>query len=129
MRTYQGGLRLLDARIGSFDVVTTVWGSLVSIASSSPVVVASLIALAWDVTRGTKRLADRWVGSALDTNHDGPPVLQAPTAGEPWGVQHTKAFIPVLDAAIADGRGVEYFLDEADRTLKITVLPKDLGER
>lgn len=124
LRTHLGGLRLLDARVGSFDVLLTVWGSLVAIAGSSPISVAGLIALAWDAWRGTSRMAKRWVGSVLATGQQGQPSLVAPDSAVPWGIQHTKALAPVLRDAIANDQGFEFFLDESDRRIKLTVPPK-----
>lgn len=126
MRTSQGGLRLLDARVGSFEILMTFWGSLAMLASSSPVAVAGLVALGWDVGRGSLRIANRWVGAALASAQDDVPSLQGPDdGGEPWGIQHTKALAPVLEAAAANGTGAELFLDETERKIKLTVLPRD----
>lgn len=132
LRTYQGGLRLLDARMGSFDVLLTAWGSLVTIAGSSPVAVASLMALAWDVGRGTLRLANRWVGAALPEGQQDQPSLDVPDAAEPWGLQHTKTLAPVMRDVVANGQGFELFLNEKERKIKLTVPPKeraDSGDR
>lgn len=128
LRTHQGGLRLLDARVGSFDVLMTVWGSLVTIAGSSPVAVAGLIALAWDVGRGTVRLTNRWVAAALVAGRQDQPSLDAPDSALPWGIQHTKALAPVLKDAVANDQGFEFFLDENERKIKLTVPPKERTE-
>jgi hypothetical protein len=125
LRTYQGGLRLLDVRLGSFDLLATVWGTLVSVAGSSPIAVASLIALAWDVGRPALRAAGRWIGAPLAANGRGRPVLEAPDNAQHWGVQQTKALEPVLRDAIANDKGFEFFLDEGHRTIKLTVPPKE----
>jgi hypothetical protein len=47
LRTTQGGLRLLEVNLGSYEVLMTFWGGLVAVAGSAPVSVASFIALAW----------------------------------------------------------------------------------
>ncbi len=125
MRRSQGGLHLLDARLGSFDVLMTFWGSLVMLATSSPVAVAGLMALALDVGRGSFRLANRWVGAALLASQDDRPSLDAPAHATPWGIQHTKALAPTMREAISNDQGFEFFLDENEHTIKLTVPPKE----
>lgn len=124
LRTHRGGLRLLDARVGSFDAVMTVWGALVTLATSSPVAVGGLIALAWDVGRGTVHLANRWRGAALTTGENKKPSLDLPTTSEPWGIQHTRALAPVLSQVVANDQGFEFYLADGEQRLKITVPPK-----
>lgn len=124
MRTYQGGLHLLDARVGSFDIAMTVWGSLVTWATSSPIAVAGMLALAWDVGRGGIRLANRWLAAAQAEGQDYRPSLEAPSDAEPWGARLTKELAPTMQAAAANGQGFEYYLDESDRTVKLVVPPK-----
>jgi hypothetical protein len=103
----------------------TFWGSLVMVASSSPVAVAGMMPLAWDVGRGSVRLANRWVGAALAAAEPVTPSLVAPVGGgEPWGIQHTKALTPTLEAAAARGTGAEFFLAEAEHKIKLTILPR-----
>ncbi|WP_223694895.1 hypothetical protein [Leifsonia poae] len=128
VRTHQGGLRLLDARVGSLDVVMTFWGSLVILASSSPVAVAGMMSLAWDIGRGTARIAHRWIGAALAASDPGRPSLDPPEDGQQWGVQHTRALAPVLEAAAMNGSGAELFVNERDRIVKLTVLPRGSAE-
>jgi hypothetical protein len=125
MRTYQGGLHLLDTRLGSFDVLMTFWGSLVTLATSSPVAVAGLMALALDVGRGSFRLANRWVGATLIASQDDRPSLDAPENATPWGIQHTKALAPTMREAISNDQGFEFFLDESEHTIKLTVPPRE----
>jgi hypothetical protein len=85
-----------------------------------------MMALAWDVGRGSVRLANRWVGAALGAAQDDKPNLDAPGGGaEPWGIQHTKALAPALEAAATSGTGAEFFLDEAEHKIKFTVLPRE----
>lgn len=125
LRTYQGGLHLLDARVGSFDVLLTVWGTLVTIAASAPVSVASLIALAWDVGRGTVHVTKRWQGAALATAQRDRPSLDRQESARQWGIPHTKELAPVLAKAIENDQGFEFSLTDGNQSLKITVLPKD----
>lgn len=125
LRTHEGGLRLLNARVGSFEIVMTFWGSLAMIASSSPVAVAGMMSLAWDVGRGSIRLADRWFGAASLGSRGDTPSLEHPEHAQQWGVRHTKALAPVLEAAALNGSGAELVVNEIDRTVKLSVLPRD----
>ncbi|WP_295786346.1 hypothetical protein [uncultured Microbacterium sp.] len=125
LRTTQGGLRLLDARVGSFDILLTLWGSLVTIAGSSPVTVAGLMALAWDVGRGSYRLGKKWVAASLTEALDEPPSLEPAPSAQPWGIQHTKSLAPRMSEAIANDQGFEFVLNETERTMKFIVPPKE----
>lgn len=124
LRTYEGGLRLLEVRLGSFEVVMTFWGSLAMLASSSPVAVAGMMSLAWDVGRGSVRAADRWLGAALAAGQGESPSLERPAHAQQWGLGHTKALAPVLEAAAVSGSGAELVVNEIDRTVKLSVLPR-----
>lgn len=126
VRTHHGGLRLLDAQVGSFEVLMTVWGTLVAVATSSPIAVAGLIALAVDVSRGAVHLTNRWVGAIRPSSkRNDQPSLGPLDSAVPWGIQHTKALTPVLKDAVAKSQGFEFFLDENGRTIKLTVLPAE----
>jgi len=124
LRTYRGGLRLLDAQVGSLDLLMTVWGELVTIATSAPIAVASLLALSWDVTRGLAHLATRWRASPLARDQGGAPSLEPPASSANWGVKHTKELAPVLAQAVENDQGFEFFLADGEHELKIVVLPK-----
>lgn len=124
LRTHEGGLRLLQTRLGSFEVVMTFWGSLAMLASSSPVAVAGMMSLAWDVARGSIRIGDRWFGAALNAGQGESPSLERPADAQQWGIRHTKALAPVLEAAAVSGSGAELVVNEIDRTIKLSVLPR-----
>lgn len=47
IRPERGGLWLLDARYGSLDLLWTFYGSLVAVATSTPISLASFASLAW----------------------------------------------------------------------------------
>lgn len=123
LRSYQGGLHVLDVRVGSFEVVTTVWGVLVSVATSSPIAVAGLMSLAWDVGRAGRYVAARWRAGAMVGQTSDPPSLDMSTAGEPWSRTQTHALVPVMNDAIANNQGFEFSLDGRDLQVKLTVLP------
>lgn len=125
LRSHQGGLHILDVRVGSFEVVTTVWGVLVSVAMSSPIAVAGLMSLALDVGRSGKYVADRWRAGALLTQLDGRPSFERSDATERWSSGQTQALTPVMKEAIANNQGFEYALQGRELQVKLIVLPKD----
>jgi hypothetical protein len=55
------GLLVVDTSIGSVDTILVVYGSLVQLAQSAPVSVASLVTLIWDATKAARRIAWGWV--------------------------------------------------------------------
>lgn len=129
LRTYKGGLRLLDAQVGSLDLLMTVWGGLVTVATSAPIAVAGLIALGWDVTRGVVGAVSEWRASPLAREQLGPPSLDPPASSMAWGAKHTKQLAPVLAQAVANDQGFEFFFADGERQLKIVVLPKHSDRR
>lgn len=84
LRTYQGGLHVLDARVGSVDILMTVRGALVTIAGSAPISVASLMALAWDVGRGAVHVTKRWQGAVMARPQRDPMVHERVEAAQDW---------------------------------------------
>ncbi|WP_309615468.1 hypothetical protein [Salinibacterium sp.] len=129
LRTHQGGLRLLDAQVGSLDLLMTVWGGLVTVATSAPIAVAGLIALSWDLKRGVVGAVSRWRASPLNREQAGRPSLEPPASSTAWGVKHTKELAPVLAQAVANDQGFEFFLSDGESQLKIVVLPKQSDPR
>ena len=129
LRTHQGGLRLLDAHVGSLDLIMTVWGGLVTVATSAPIAVAGLIALGWDVKRTVTGAVRKWRASPLGHEQLGPPSLDPPVSSTVWGVKHTKELAPVLAQAVANDQGFEFFLADGEHQLKIVVLPKQRDPR
>ncbi|MDL9979039.1 hypothetical protein [Microbacterium candidum] len=125
LRTYQGGLHLLDVRLGSVEVLSTVWGALVSVATSSPIAVAGLMSLAWDIGQTGRYVAARWRAGALVHQTDARPSFDASGATEPWSTSQTQNLMPVMNSAIANNQGFEYSLDGRELQVKLTVLPKD----
>lgn len=125
IRTYQGGLHLLDTRVGSFEVLTTVWGVLVSVATSSPIAVAGLMALAWDVGQTGKYVAARWRAGALVEQANDRPSFDVSEVTEPWSANQTQKLVPVMNRAIANNQAFEYSLDGRELQVRLTVLPKD----
>ena len=129
LRTHQGGLHLLDAQVGSLDLIMTVWGALVTVATSAPIAVAGLIALGWDVKRGVSGAVSKWGASPLGHEQFGPPSLDPPASSMAWGAKHTKELAPVLAQAVANDQGFEFFLADGEHQLKIVVLPKQSDPR
>lgn len=128
LRTYQGGLHVLDARVGSVDVLMTVWGALVTIAASAPISVASLMALAWDLGRGAVHATKRWQGAAMARPRRDPMVHDRIEAAQDWGIKHTKVLAPIMLKAIENDQGFEFALKDGRQQIKLTVLPKEIGE-
>lgn len=124
MRPERGGLWVLDARRGSFELYATVYGSLVAVATSNPVALAGLVSLAFDAKAGVSR-AGTWVGHIW-------PVSTAPTLpslgvdaeGDTWSVENTKALQPVMLAAIESGAGFEFVNRSASAEIRIAVPPR-----
>jgi hypothetical protein len=129
LRTHQGGLRLLDAQVGSLDLIMTVWGGLVTVATSAPIAVAGLIALGWEGTRSIAGAVSEWRASPFGHEQDGRPSLDPPVSSMAWGAKHTKELAPVLAQAVANDQGFEFFLADGEHQLKIVVLPKQSDPR
>ncbi len=94
-RPERGGLLVLDTRCGSYELLATVYGSLVLWATSAPVSLASLVSLAWDSAVGATRVG-RWAVSKFHGSPNaGPPQLGSSHGDAEWGVKQTKALEPV----------------------------------
>lgn len=106
-------------------MLTTVWGVLVSAATSSPVAVAGLMALAWDVGQTGKYVAARWRAGALVGTASDRPSFAVSEVTEPWSANQTQKLVPVMNRAIANNQAFEYSLDGRELQVRLTVLPKD----
>lgn len=125
MRPERGGLWLLDARQGSFEVVATVYGALVAVATSQPIALAALASLALDAKVAASRLG-HWVGQQFGSQTMGaPPALGSPAEGERWGIENTKALSPVMLAAIEAGVGFEFVNTSSTGEVRIAVPPRN----
>jgi hypothetical protein len=126
LRPERGGLLLLDSRTGSFEAVATVYGSLVSIALSSPIALASAFSLVWDAAAASRRFG-RWVVRRVDNTRDLEPLRKRDdvSRGEDWGLHQTKALTPVMKAAAAAGSGLEYEYNSRVGTVRLVIYPQD----
>jgi len=98
-RPERGGLWVLDSRRGSYELLATVYGTLVIWATSAPVSLASLVSLAWDSAVSATHVG-RWaVGQLRGSLKDGPPELGASHGPGEWGLKQTKALAPVMLAS------------------------------
>jgi hypothetical protein len=131
IRPERGGLWLLDAQYGSLDALYTVYGTLVAVATSTPVSLASLASLAWTARRSASRMARRWVVRPLAPGE----LAQRPSAGDPPppSINHdgdilldrtTKRLLPVFQRAIDDGRGLDYRATGPSGEVRLIVTPR-----
>ena len=112
IRPERGGLQLACSREGSFESAWTFYGELVSFASSTPVSLASLAALALDTFAFSRWMRQKWVVRAVST----PAPLEPPRAdgreGESelgiWSPEQTKGVINELGELARSGIGVEF---------------------
>ena len=123
MRPERGGLWVLDTRRGSYELLATVYGSLVMWATSAPISLASLVSLAWDSAVATSRVG-RWaVGRFHGAPDDGPPQLGSPTGDAEWGLKQTKALTPVMLEAAKAGSGLEFVNNSSTGEVCLTTYP------
>jgi len=115
IRPERGGLWLIDARYGSADLLWSFYGSLVSIATSTPVSLASFASLALSASgTAASRLPGKWKVRRLDAGElahrpgHGRDVAQLGAGGDTWEERTTKRMIPVFELAIKQGRGIDY---------------------
>lgn len=114
IRPERGGLWLLDAEYGSLDALWTFYGILVSVATSTPVSLASFASLAWDSSKAASRMARRWVLRPLRPDElahrpratDQPQTI-APS-GDTWQERTTRRLVPVLRQAVNNGQGLDF---------------------
>lgn len=123
MRPERGGLWVLDARRGSYEILATVYGSLVIWATSTPVSLASLVSLAWDSAVGATRVG-RWAVSKFHGSpNDGQPQLGSSQGDAKWGLKQTKALQPVMLDAAKAGSGLEFVNNSATGEVRLTIYP------
>ncbi len=121
-RTSETGVRILDVRPGSLDVVFTVWGSLVAVAASTPVSVASLFALAWDLTHGATSVV-KWAIRTDRNSFADRPSATAPANSQLVSDASIAEIVPALEAAVAAGNGVDFHIQDGPRSIRLTVPP------
>jgi hypothetical protein len=125
LRPERGGLWTLQSRRGSFDLVTTVYGDLVSIATSSPIALAGLASLAFDAKTAARR-AGSWVGRIFEPKRSGsPPELGDSSDGERWSSDNTKVLERVMLEAIESGAGFEFVSRSAASEIRLAVPPRN----
>jgi hypothetical protein len=134
IRPESGGLRLLDVRYGSFDALWTVYGTLVSVAASTPVSLASFASLAWATSKYASHKARQWVVRPLESRE----LVNRPSAADPlptiassadtWQERTTKRLIPLFRQAVEDGRGLDYRYSGQDGEIRFMVTPRADGQ-
>ena len=129
IRPRRGGLWLLDARYGSLDLLWTVYGSIVAVATSTPISLASFSSLAWSASRSASRMARRVLVRPLEPVE----LVHRPSAGDPvpsashgdsWEERTTKRMIPVFKLAISDGRGIDFRATGPSGEVRFMVPPR-----
>lgn len=124
MRPERGGLWVLDARRGSVEVFATVYGALVTVATSTPVALVALMSLAYDAKVAIGR-AGRWTVRQFQSQASGaPPALGAPADGQTWRIETTKALEPIMKAAIDAGVGFEFVNSSDAGEIRLAVPPR-----
>ncbi len=125
MRPERGGLWVLESRRGSYELVATVYGALVSLAISTPVSLASLACLAWDSAVAVSRLGRWTVGQFQGSPSDGPPELGSSHGHDEWGMKQTKALQPVMLEAAKTGSGLEFVNNSGTGEVRLTIYPRE----
>ncbi len=108
IRPQSGGLWLLDASHGSLNILWTVYGSLVAIATSTPVSLAAFASLVCQYTEFASRIAHRWTVRRLapDELARRPNAADSPPSGireETWHERTAKRTMPLIRQAIDEG--------------------------
>lgn len=135
IRPERGGLWLIDATYGSVDLLWSFYGTLVSVATSTPVSLASFASLAWSASRSASRMASRWTVRSLEPSE----LAERPSAasavpvvshGDTWEERTTKRLIPIFKLAVSDGRGIDYKATGPSGEIRLIVPPRasDEGE-
>jgi hypothetical protein len=127
IRPERGGLWLLDATYGSLELLWTFYNSLVGVATSTPISLASFASLAWSSSRSASRMARSWVVRRLEPGE----VAQRPSAstpteavGETWQERTTKGMIPVFQAAISQGTGFDFRATGPSGEVRFIIAPR-----
>ncbi|MGB3762102.1 MAG: hypothetical protein WA966_02695 [Ornithinimicrobium sp.] len=129
MRPERGGLRLLDAQPGSFEVWMTLWGDLTTLATSAPVSVASLAALIWQMRVAPRKVADWTFRQSNDLGRKKPVAGHAlDDTGTTFGVAHTAALMPVLATLAQQGTAFQFHVqNEAGEEILLTAYERTGG--
>ena len=133
IRPERGGLWLLDAQYGSLDLLWTFYGSLVAVATSTPISLASFASLAWSSGRSV-RMAGRWIvrslrhGELSDRPSAGNALEVTDGKGEVWHERTTKRLVPIFKEAIRDGRGLDFKATGPSGEVRLIVTPRQRRE-
>lgn len=128
-RPERTGLLIVDSRIGSWEAAAAFYGMLAMLATSSPVSIASLIALSWQAGAGTRR-AGQWLAGRLGNRSVTSPLEVDPSPSNyvTWGIGQTKALEPVMLEAATSGHGFEFVNNYQTGEVRLTVYPADIDE-
>ncbi|MDQ1746178.1 MAG: hypothetical protein QOD07_441 [Frankiaceae bacterium] len=125
LRQERGGLVLVDVQPGSWHVLMTVYGELVSLATSAPVSLAHLTVLAWQMNAPVRWAAGKWRARSTSVTEfrDPPRALRASDAGEPSPLGRLAALTVPTTEAIKAGHGVDLSYEEGDLRLRFITTP------
>jgi hypothetical protein len=122
------GLLLLDAGPGSLETLWTVYGVLVTAATSTPVSLASLASLAWSTSSSARRIASRWrlrrlYSYDIDQRPRANATVDSADELGTWQERTTKSLVPALELAMHNRTGLDYRATGPGGELRIIVLP------
>ena len=126
MRPERGGLEVVYAQAGSVDLILQAYGELAEIAQSKPAALASLTALAWQLTGYARQRVSHWRVRAVQPEELAePPVLSKEVlAGGDVRLQvrNSAEWMPVLERAVELGSGLS--IEASEEGVRIVVLPR-----
>jgi hypothetical protein len=129
VRPERGGLWLLDSRYGSFDALWSFYGTLVSVATSTPVSLASFASLAWNSGKYGYQKTTKWLvhriepAELADRPSANDSLPSTVTRVDTWQERTTKRLMPLLKQAVDDGYGLDFRATGPNGELRFIITP------